>query len=40
MVCVFVGRITGQDVGYAGEQGGERRAAWELEHGKGADTDR
>ncbi|GAC1440798.1 MAG: hypothetical protein NVSMB55_06750 [Mycobacteriales bacterium] len=28
----FVGRVAGQDVGYAEEQGGERRAAWEAEH--------
>jgi hypothetical protein len=27
----FVGRVAGQDVGYAGEQGGERRAAYEQE---------
>ena len=27
----FVGRVAGQDVGYAEEQGGERRAAWEAE---------
>ena len=25
----FVGRVAGQDVGYAEEQGGERRAEWE-----------
>ena len=25
----FVGRVAGQDVGYAEEQGGERRAAYE-----------
>jgi hypothetical protein len=25
----FVGRAGGQDVGYAGETGGERRAEWE-----------
>jgi hypothetical protein len=31
----FVGRVAGQDVGYAEEQGGERRAQWEQEHGKG-----
>ena len=29
----FVGRVAGQDVGYAEEQGGERRAAYEQEHG-------
>jgi hypothetical protein len=28
----FVGRVAGQDVGYAEEQGGERRAKWEQEH--------
>ena len=27
----FVGRVSGQDVGYAGETGGERRAKWEAE---------
>lgn len=27
----FVGRVAGQDVGYAEEQGGERRARWEAE---------
>jgi hypothetical protein len=27
----FVGRVSGQDVGYAGETGGERRADWEAE---------
>jgi len=27
----YVGRIAGDDVGYAGEQGGERRAKWEAE---------
>ena len=27
----FVGRVSGQDVGYAGETGGERRAEWEAE---------
>jgi hypothetical protein len=27
----FVGRVAGQDVGYAGEQGAERRAAQERE---------
>ena len=26
-----VGRVSGQDVGYAGETGAERRAAWESE---------
>ncbi len=26
----FVGRVSGQDVGYAGETGAERRAAWEA----------
>ena len=26
----FVGRIGGDDVGYAGETGAERRAAWEA----------
>ena len=26
-----VGRVAGQDVGYAGETGAERRAAWEAE---------
>ena len=26
-----VGRVAGQDVGYAGETGAERRAAWERE---------
>ncbi|HWH27596.1 MAG TPA: hypothetical protein VNU26_01315 [Mycobacteriales bacterium] len=25
------GRVSGQDVGYAGETGAERRAAWESE---------
>lgn len=30
----FVGRVAGQDVGYAEEQGGERRAKWEVEHGE------
>lgn len=29
----FVGRIAGDDVGSAEEQGGERRARWEAEHG-------
>jgi hypothetical protein len=28
----MVGRVAGQDVGYAGETGAERRAAWEKEH--------
>lgn len=28
-----VGRLAGQDVGYAGETGAERRAEWEKEHG-------
>ena len=27
----FVGESVGQDVGYAEEQGGERRARWEAE---------
>ena len=27
----FVGRVAGQDVGYAEEQGGERRARYEKE---------
>lgn len=27
----FVGRVSGQDVGSAGEQGSERRAAWEAQ---------
>ena len=27
----FVGEAVGQDVGYAEEQGGERRAKWEAE---------
>jgi hypothetical protein len=27
----FVGQDVGQDVGYAEEQGGERRAKWEAE---------
>jgi hypothetical protein len=27
----FVGRVSGQDVGYAGETGAERRAKWEAE---------
>ena len=31
----FVGRVAGQDVGYAEEQGGERRATWEAEHSDG-----
>ena len=30
----FVGRVSGQDVGYAGETGGERRAKWEAEQGE------
>lgn len=29
----FVGESVGQDVGYAEEQGGERRAKWEAEQG-------
>ena len=29
-----VGQAVGQDVGYAGETGAERRAAWEKEHGQ------
>ncbi len=30
----FVGRVSGQDVGYAGETGAERRAEWDSEqHG-------
>jgi hypothetical protein len=29
----FVGESVGQDVGYAGETGAERRAAWEAEKG-------
>ena len=29
-----VGEVVGQDVGYAGETGAERRAAWEKEHGQ------
>ena len=33
----FVGRVSGQDVGYAGETGGERRAKWEAEQGRQAD---
>lgn len=28
-----VGRLAGQDEGYAGETGAERRAEWEQEHG-------
>jgi hypothetical protein len=28
-----VGQVAGQDVGYSGETGAERRAAWEAEHG-------
>lgn len=31
----FVGRVAGQDVGYAEEQGGERRAQWEADHPQG-----
>jgi hypothetical protein len=27
----MVGRVSGQDVGYAGETGAERRAQWEAE---------
>ena len=27
----FVGRVSGEDVGYAGETGAERRAKWEAE---------
>jgi hypothetical protein len=27
----FVGQATGQDVGYAGETGAERRAEWEAQ---------
>lgn len=30
----FVGEAVGQDVGYAEEQGGERRVAWEAEKQK------
>ena len=30
-----VGRVAGQDVGYAGETGAERRAAWEAEQREG-----
>lgn len=29
----FVGETAGQDVGYAGETGAERRAKWEAEQG-------
>ena len=29
----FVGRVAGQDVGYAGETGAEKRAEYEREHG-------
>ena len=29
----LVGRVSGQDVGYAGETGAERRAEWEAEQG-------
>jgi hypothetical protein len=32
-----VGHAVGQDVGYAGETGAERRAAWEKEHGPSDD---
>lgn len=31
----FVGRVSGQDVGYAEETGGERRAKWEAEKKEG-----
>ena len=31
----FVGRVSGQDVGYAGETGAERRAKWEAEQKDG-----
>ena len=31
----FVGRVSGQDVGYAGETGAERRAAYEAEQSDG-----
>jgi hypothetical protein len=31
----MVGRVSGQDVGYAGETGAERRAEWEKEQGAG-----
>ncbi len=34
---VFVGRVSGQDVGYAGETGAERRAQWEAEQDRDAD---
>lgn len=34
---VGVGHAVGQDVGYAGETGAEKRAAWEREHGPSAD---
>ena len=30
----FVGYARGQDVSYAGETGGERRAKWEAEQGR------
>ncbi len=30
----FVGRVQGQDVGYAGETGAERRAQYAKEHGE------
>lgn len=32
-----VGRVAGADVGYAEEQGGERRKQWDEEHAKDAD---
>jgi hypothetical protein len=32
-----VGHAVGQDVGYAGETGAEKRAQWEREHGAGSD---
>jgi hypothetical protein len=28
----FVGRVAGQDVGYADEQGGEKQVQWEKDH--------
>ena len=31
----FVGQAVGQDVGYAEEQGGERRVRWEAEQAEG-----
>ena len=31
----FVGRVSGQDVGYAGETGAERRAEWDSEQSGG-----